>query len=469
MTVLLVLVLVLAGLCGALAFGARAWTTETGRRRLRRLGNVAAGGAVLVVLALAAVPAIGHLTGDFRILPVLSGSMEPEMARGDAAWVRSKPLEDLAVGDVLVFDPPTEEGTEGDRTTIHRVIELVPPSEVAPTDRQDDAVYVRTQGDANDVEDPWVAAVTQDQVWVHSSTIPEIGTVLTAAGSSNARLLGMVVAAVLIASWGVRTIASQETKDEAARRLARHQAGEAWLLVASGETTTAEGTKTIEVAAPPPDTPPSAPKQAARKASKPAAVVMTAIAIVLGGAMFASSASVSDTEELNATLDTGVVALETGSSTLAVGVSDLLPGDSAQQLLSLSHVGDIELLGADGGGDVGLQLLLEGDGSPLVTDTSGGLQLGVERCSQAWTLGPNDPQGRPTYSCAGTLDVVTLARPVLGTVDLPNPPFESYVPGGEDFVRLTLSLPETAPPAMAGATTEVDITIVALQREGRNR
>lgn len=468
MILLLLLTFVLASTVAVLAFGARTWTSsDRSRVVLRRIGNVVSGLLVLVVVGLAAVPAVGHLTGDFRILPVLSGSMEPVMARGDAAWVTSKPIAQLEVGDVLVFDPPTEE-LEG-RTTIHRVVELVPEDTIAPTDRRDGAVYVRTQGDANAEADPWVAAVTDDEVWVQERTVPQVGTVLTAAGSGTARLLGMLVAAALIAAWGVRTMTAQETKDEVAQRLARRAQGEAWLRVASGETTTAEGTKTIEVAAPPAAAPPSAPTQAARKASKPAAVVMTAIAIVLGGAMFASSASVSDTERLNATLDTGVVALETGDSTLAVGVSDLLPGESAQQLLSLEHVGDIELLGADGNGEIGLQLLLEGDGSPLVTDTSGGLRLGVERCSQVWTLGPNDPQGRPTYSCAGTLDLITIARPILGTVDLPNPPFESYVPGGQDFVRLTLSLPETAPPEMAGEATEVDITIVALQREGRNR
>jgi signal peptidase len=468
-TILLVLGLLMLGACAVLALGARAWTSGDGRRRLRRFGNLAAGGVVLLILAVAAVPAIGHLTGDFRILPVLSGSMEPEMARGDAAWVRSVPLEDLAVGDVLVFDPPTEEGTEGDRTTIHRVIELVPADEVAPTDRREGAAYVRTKGDANEVEDPWVAAVTDDHVWVHERTVPQVGTLLTAAGSGNARMLGMFVAAALIFTWGVRTMTSQETKDEAAQRLARHAAGQAWLRTASGDTTTAAGTTIIDV---PPTTtapPPSTPRNAARKASKPAAVVMTAVAIVLGGAMFASSASVFDSEQLTATLDTGVVALETGDTTLNIPVENLLPGESAQQLLTMSHVGDIELLGADGSGDIGLQLLVEGDASPLVTDTSGGLQLGVERCSQAWTVDGLDPQGRTTYACAGTLDIINIARPVLGTVDLPNPPFAAYTPGGTDFVRLTLSLPNTAPPSMAGETTEVAITIVALQREGTNR
>lgn len=469
MTLLLLFAFGLAAFVAVLAFGARTWTSgDRGRALLRALANVAAGLGVLLVLALAAVPAYGHLTGDYRILPVLSGSMEPVMQRGDAAWVGSKPTEQLEEGDVLVFDPPTEE-LQG-RTTIHRVIELVPEDVVAPTDRREGAVYVRTQGDANDAADPWVAAVTDDTVWVQQRTVPHVGTLLTAAGSGNARLLGMLVAAALIATWGVRTMTAQETKDESAQRLARRAQGEAWLRIASGDTTGPAGTTTVDVPTVPDASTPPASRQVARKASKPAAVVMTAVAILLGGAMFASSASVFDSEPLQATLDSSVVSLETGEDSIFIPVSDLLPGDSAQQLLTLENVGEVELLGASGNGDVGLQLLVEGDGaSPLVTDTSGGLQLTAERCDQPWTLGVADPQGRPTYSCGGTVTPVADSRPVVGTVDLTNPPFEAYQPGGIDYVRLVLALPETAPPSMAGQSTEVGINVIALQRDGRNR
>jgi signal peptidase len=306
MTFLLLVTLTLAAGVAVLAFGARTWTSADGSRAvLRRAGNVLAGVLVLVVVALAAIPAYGHLTGDYRILPVLSGSMEPVMARGDAAWVTSKPLDELEAGDVLVFDPPTEE-MQG-RTTIHRVIELVPEDTIAPTDRREGAVYVRTQGDNNEDADPWVAAVTDERVWVHERTVPQVGTLLTAAGGGNARLLGMFVAAALIAAWGVRTITAQETKDEVAQRLARRAQGEAWLKVASGETTGPAGTITLDVPEVPRTGPPAAGREAARKVSKPVAVVMTAVAIVLGGAMFASSASVFDSEELQATLDSSVV------------------------------------------------------------------------------------------------------------------------------------------------------------------
>jgi hypothetical protein len=152
-----------------------------------------------------------------------------------------------------------------------------------------------------------------------------------------------------------------------------------------------------------------------------------------------------------------------------VPLDQLLPGDSAQQLMTLENIGDIELLGADGS-EAGLQLLVEGDGSsPLVTDTSGGLQLTVERCSVPWTQGLDDPQGRPTFSCSGTTDAVAGPRPVVGTVDLMTPPFAAYQPGGIDYLRLVIGLPDTAPPSMAGLTTEVGVNVIALQRDGRNR
>ncbi|OWY62126.1 hypothetical protein B7486_60100, partial [cyanobacterium TDX16] len=298
--------------------------------------------------------------------------------------------------------------------------------------------------------------------------IPQIGTLLTAAGSGNARLVGMLVAAGLIAAWGVRTMTAQETKDEVAQRLARRAQGEAWLRVASGETTGPAGTTTIDVPAVPANRTSPATREAARKVSKPVAVVMTAIAVVLGGAMFASSASVFDSEQTEATLDSSVVALESGETGVLVPLSGLLPGDSAQQLMTLENIGDIELLGADGS-EAGLQLLVEGDTSPLVTDPTGGLQLSVERCTVPWTQGADDLLGNPTYSCGGTSQAVVAPRPVLGTVDLMTPPFAAYQPGGIDYLRLVIELPDTAPPSMADESTEVEINVIALQRDGRNR
>ena len=459
MTLLLVLTLALAAGCAVLALGARTWAADGGGKvALRRGLNVAGALLVLGFLALAAVPAYGHLSGDYRILPVLSGSMEPVMARGDAAWVRKIPLEDLAVGDVLVFDPPGEEA--GDRTTIHRVIELVPEETIAPTDRREGAAYVRTQGDANEDADRWTASITDQEVWVHERTVPMVGNVITAGGSGAARSLAMVVAALLIGSWGVRAVTATETKQEVERRLARRAQGEAWLLVASGDTTDARGTTAVEVPEVP-DDPVAGPRESARKASRPVTVVMTVIAVILGGTMFASHAAFFDSERLQATLDAGVVAIESGGDGLLVPISDLLPGDGAQQLLTLETVGTLDLRA--------LQLLIEGDDSPLVTDTSDGLQLTVEWCSQPWTLGPDDPQGRPTDSCGGTVELITGPRPVLGTVDLPDPPFAAYEPEGIDHLRLLIELPDTAPPSMADESTEVGINIIAVQREGTNR
>ena len=86
MTILLVLGLLMLGACAVLALGARAWTSGDGRRRLRRAGNIAAGALVLVILAIAAVPAIGHLTG--------SGTIS---ARGDVNFAMLAKLADSNV------------------------------------------------------------------------------------------------------------------------------------------------------------------------------------------------------------------------------------------------------------------------------------------------------------------------------------------------------------------------------------
>jgi signal peptidase I len=445
-SLLLLLVVVLTGLCAGMAFGARAWASgDAGRRRVRRIASAAGLLATLVLVGLAAVPVYGHVTGDYRILPILSGSMEPEMATGDAAWVVTKPLDDLTVGDVLVFDPPASENGGARPTTIHRVIELVPPGDIAPVDRQEGAVYVRTQGDANESADPWVAAIDDEQVWVHERTVPEVGAFLSAARTGNLRMIALLLAAAMFAFWGGKTMwqGARETPRiiEAAERVQQRRSA------------TAMG----------------------RRPSRPA-MAMGVVGAVLAGAVLASSASVLDTAQTNGTLPSGVVALETGGTTLNVPVSDLLPGQRAEALLTLQHTGTVPLLGAGASSDaIGLQLQADGDAptdpDPLLDDLSGGLQLTVERCDTTWVAEGPGPDGRPTYSCAdaGGPTLVSGARPVLGRTDLPDPLFEAYEPTGVDFLRLTLALPDTAPPSLAGEDTEVGFTILALQRGGTNR
>lgn len=98
--------------------------------------------AVALALAVAVVPAVAGAS----VLTVLSGSMEPTLPVGSVAVVRPRPVETVAVGDVVTFvarDP----ASDATRVVTHRVVEVLP------------GPGFRTRGDANPDPDPGVVAV----------------------------------------------------------------------------------------------------------------------------------------------------------------------------------------------------------------------------------------------------------------------------------------------------------------------
>ena len=84
--------------------------------------------------------------------------------------------------------------------------------------------------------------------------------------------------------------------------------------------------------------------------------------------------------------------------------------------------------------------------SLLDTDATNGLQMTIDRCSTAWTESGVSPAF--TYSCSGTTTSVLASRAVIGL----NRPVESVVARGgvTDHLRVTLTLPSTAPNTMQG-------------------
>ena len=99
----------------------------------------------LVVLVLAAgfvIAAVAVTSGQWQAGPVVSGSMEPTIPTGGVVFTERVPVDDLAVGDIVMFQRPDEP----DQQVVHRIIELE-PSQHGP--------MLRTKGDANATADPW--------------------------------------------------------------------------------------------------------------------------------------------------------------------------------------------------------------------------------------------------------------------------------------------------------------------------
>jgi len=94
--------------------------------------------AFIVVVALLLIVSVFPITGNYKVMIVQSGSMEPAIKQGSIAIV--KPVQDYKVGDVITFGPATKTKAP----TTHRIFEIK-QGEFQPT--------YTTKGDANNAPD----------------------------------------------------------------------------------------------------------------------------------------------------------------------------------------------------------------------------------------------------------------------------------------------------------------------------
>lgn len=158
--------------------------------RLARSTAHAVGRAGLVVgTVVLLLVAVGPRTGRYQVLTVLSDSMRPTMAPGAVLVVVPVRPADIGVGDVITFRAPVAD----QHVVTHRVIEVVEGGE-HPT--------VRTQGDANDAPDPWVAKIEDERAWRAAAVIPRAGYGILLLRQATPRVLLSVVAPILlVVAW----------------------------------------------------------------------------------------------------------------------------------------------------------------------------------------------------------------------------------------------------------------------------
>jgi hypothetical protein len=103
--------------------------------------------------------------------------------------------------------------------------------------------------------------------------------------------------------------------------------------------------------------------------------------------------------------------------------------------------------------------------SLLDTDTTNGLQLVIDSCSQAWTESGSSPAF--TYTCGGTTATVLASHPVIGAaMALSN--LTSLTGGNTDHLRVTLTFPSSAGNSLQGQTTAVTYAFTGNQRTATN-
>jgi signal peptidase I len=139
--------------------------------------------ATAIALGLVAI-SIGPRFLPYQALVVRSGSMSPTIPTGSVVFYRKVTASNVKVGDVIVFDKP---GQQNEKVT-HRVFKI----SNGPTGR-----YFTTKGDANGAPDDWrVPAVGTG--WVANFHVPALGYVLADLQSTTARLLLLVIPALLL-------------------------------------------------------------------------------------------------------------------------------------------------------------------------------------------------------------------------------------------------------------------------------
>jgi signal peptidase len=160
-------------------------TRPSGTRRSigRRLVNL----GCLLVMLLALLFIIPALFGMQRYV-IVGGSMSGTFEVGSVAFEKVVPVEDLAVGDVITYQPPAESGIE--TLVSHRIVSIHGDT-------------FRTKGDANKDVDPWTFQLTADNQPRVAFTVPLVGYLFIALADQSTRLVLIGLPAGVIAIFSL--------------------------------------------------------------------------------------------------------------------------------------------------------------------------------------------------------------------------------------------------------------------------
>ena len=187
--------------------------------------------------------------------------------------------------------------------------------------------------------------------------------------------------------------------------------------------------------------------------------VLGAAASIAGLGTFASFTSSTSASHTVASGTVTIALGATGASTnrLNVGASAIAPGDTIQRSVDLIDQGTLDL--------ASVALTTQATTSSLLdTDTTNGLQMVIDKCSQAWT-----ESGPPyTYTCGGATSTVLSSRPVIqSAVTLSN--LSSLTAGNTDHLRVTLTFPSGAGNSLQNQSSTIQYTFTGTQRAATNK
>lgn len=144
---------------------------------------------ILIVQSLLKPDEVPKVGGVFPLI-VMTDSMYPEIQSGDLIICRSAKMEDIAVGDVVVFIDPEGNGTS---LVTHRVTEI---------EEKDGERLLHTQGDANNTADP--TPISSDKLLGrYLRRLPKVGSAVLFMQTTPGLLLCVVLPILLLVGYDV--------------------------------------------------------------------------------------------------------------------------------------------------------------------------------------------------------------------------------------------------------------------------
>ena len=146
----------------------------------------------LAILGVILISGIALANGTWEINPILSGSMRPGLPVGGVVISERVPVNQLAVRDVIVFREPNDPSTQ----IVHRIVKM--------TTSKSGQLLINTQGDANNVRDPWTLTINGDYAYKARWSLPLVGYVAVAYENNRGiALLGAGVILLIVAGTTV--------------------------------------------------------------------------------------------------------------------------------------------------------------------------------------------------------------------------------------------------------------------------
>ena len=161
--------------------------------------------AFLTVIALLLIVSVFPIPGNYKVMTVLSGSMEPAIKMGSIVVV--KPVDDYKIGDIITFGPYSKKKPP----TTHRIYDI----EVV----EGKPVYI-TKGDANNAPDNR-KITKKDIVGKVLFDVPYLGYAVETARKPIGFVLLIIVPAGIIVYDEIRKII-KELKNKGSRN---HESG----------------------------------------------------------------------------------------------------------------------------------------------------------------------------------------------------------------------------------------------------